>query len=515
MASNSFIKAVGTVTIFSVFTRLLSFIFKVYLSRAVGAEVIGLYQISLSVFYLFAAVGNSGLPQILSRKIAEDNALEQGKNSQSLVTATLVLGVIFSVTTVVCCLLLNRYLSFLFSDTRALTLFVIMVPAVVSTTIYSIVRAWFWGKKQFAYFSLTETLEEILRIVFTALLISGLFSYLSDEKAIAIAFTLSDVAVAIVLLVLFFVRAGRLKRPRNLRDILVPSIPLTVVRLLSGVGGTLLSLLLPLVLVKTGMEPGDATATFGRITGMANPLLFAPNALIASVAIVLIPEMSEKGALGHHNALNDNLNQAISFSVIISGIFVAVYFALGERLTLFLYNDQESGYYLRYASLAMLPMAVNQLEASTLNSIGLEKVSFVSYLVSTLFSFGTIILGTKALGIYSVALAAVISIIVNIIIATIALKKKTGYTSRYLKTLLPIVCFIAPSAYFAHSLDGIFTRYLGNWSLLISAPFAAIMYGVFCVAFGIVDIRSLYVILPRKKRNKNKLKINNNNCANI
>ncbi len=500
MQNNTFLKAVGTVTIFSVFTRLLSFIFKVYLSRAVGAEVIGLYQISLSVFYLFASVGNSGLPQILSRRIAEDNALDRGKNSQSLVSATLVLGLLFSVTTVACCLLLNKYLSFLFSDTRALTLFVIMVPSVVSTTIYSIIRAWFWGKKQFVYFSLTETLEEILRILFTALLISGLFSYLSDEKAIAIAFTLSDVAVAIVLVVLFFIKNGALKKPSNIKEVLVPSIPLTVVRLLSGLGGTLLSILLPLVLIKTGMEPADATATFGRITGMANPLLYAPNALIASVAIVLIPEMSEKGALGDHKALNDNLNRAIAFSVVISGVFVAVYCALGERLTLFLYDDQESGYYLRYAALAMLPMAINQLEASTLNSIGLEKVSFVSYVVSSVVSFATIIFGTQALGIYSVALAAITSIVVNIIIATIALKKKTGYSSKYLKTLLPIICFIAPSAYFAHSLDGIFTRFMGNWSLLVSAPFAALMYGVFCIAFGIIDVRSLYVVLPRKKK---------------
>ncbi len=499
MANNTFIKAVGTVTIFSVFTRLLSFIFKVYLSRAVGAEIIGLYQIALSVFYLFASVGNSGLPQVLSRKIAEDNALDNGQNSRNLVTSTLILGLLFSVTTVACCLILNEHLSFLFSDTRALTLFVIMVPAVISTTVYSIVRAWFWGKKAFSYFSITETLEEILRILFTAVLISGLFSYLSDEIAIAIAFTISDVAVAIVLLIFFFVKNGRLKRPQNIKSILIPSLPLTLVRLLSGVGGTLLAILLPLVLVKSGMEAGEATATFGRITGMANPLLLAPNALIASVAIVLIPEMSEKCALGEYKTLNNSLNQAISFSVVISGAFVAIYLALGERLTLFLYNDQESGYYLRWASLAMLPMAINQLEASTLNSIGLERVSFVSYIVSTVCSFGIIILGTSSMGIYSVALSAIVSILANIIISTIALRKKTNYRSHYLKTLLPIVCFVVPSAYFAHSLDGIFTRFMGNWSILISAPFAAIMYVVFSIAFGIIDVRSLYVILPKRK----------------
>ena len=48
--------AVATVTVFGVFTRLIGFLFKIYLSRVLGAEALGVYQIALSVFFLFSSL---------------------------------------------------------------------------------------------------------------------------------------------------------------------------------------------------------------------------------------------------------------------------------------------------------------------------------------------------------------------------------------------------------------------------------------------------------------------------
>ncbi|MBR1625292.1 MAG: oligosaccharide flippase family protein, partial [Clostridia bacterium] len=67
--------AVATVTFFGVFTRIIGFLFKIYLSRSLGAEALGLYQIALSVFFLFASLTSSGVPMIVSRKTAEERAL--------------------------------------------------------------------------------------------------------------------------------------------------------------------------------------------------------------------------------------------------------------------------------------------------------------------------------------------------------------------------------------------------------------------------------------------------------
>ena len=107
--------AIATVTLFGVFTRLISFLFKVYLSRALGAEALGLYQIALSVFLLFASLPSSGIPLILSRKVAEADALNK-KNDFSVFTAALLYSTALSLVIAVALILFGTRLSFLFSD---------------------------------------------------------------------------------------------------------------------------------------------------------------------------------------------------------------------------------------------------------------------------------------------------------------------------------------------------------------------------------------------------------------
>lgn len=492
MKPSGLIKAVGTVTLFSVFTRLLSFLFKIFLSRKVGAEVIGLYQIAVSVFYLFASIGCSGIPQVLSRRVAEDNALRQGR-SGGLVSAALILGVLFSLTTAVACILLGDKLSFLFGDERAVTLFVIMAPAIVSTTIYSIIRAFFWGKKEFTYFSITETVEEILRIIFTAILVCNVFFYLENRIAIALAFTLSDVAVAFILVGLFIFKHGLPSRPKGFRDILLPSLPLTATRLMSGLSGTLMSIILPIALVKSGLSGSEATAKFGRITGMANPLLFAPNALISSIAVVMIPEMSESGVLGNNSKLNGNLNKAISFSIIISGVFVAVYSGVGSTLTELLFGDAESGRYLTVASLSMIPMGISSLISSSLNSVGLERASLIGFVASTAASFGIIIGLAPVIREYSVAVASFVSSLISVTVGSVALYRKVGYAPKYLRTLTCVTAFIIPTSFLAYSVNRVLYPYLGSMAVVVAGAISAILYSVFCVGFSLIDVRALYV----------------------
>ena len=69
------VKAFALVTAVSAATRLMSFFFKIYLSRELGAEILGLYQIALSVLGLMSCVGSSGVPVTLSRLSAENDAL--------------------------------------------------------------------------------------------------------------------------------------------------------------------------------------------------------------------------------------------------------------------------------------------------------------------------------------------------------------------------------------------------------------------------------------------------------
>ena len=86
---NKTAKSFGIVTGFSIVTRLASFIFKMWMSRALGAEVVGLYQIALSVLLMLFTI-TAGAPTVLSRKIAEANG--NIKKQNSLATASMIIS---------------------------------------------------------------------------------------------------------------------------------------------------------------------------------------------------------------------------------------------------------------------------------------------------------------------------------------------------------------------------------------------------------------------------------------
>ena len=58
----SVFKTVSMITLFSILTRFLGFVFRVYLSRKLGAEGIGIYQIATSIVGVFMTLVASGLP---------------------------------------------------------------------------------------------------------------------------------------------------------------------------------------------------------------------------------------------------------------------------------------------------------------------------------------------------------------------------------------------------------------------------------------------------------------------
>lgn len=492
-ASKKIAKAVATVTAYSIFTKILSFIFKIYLSRELGAEVIGLYQICISVFFLFASLSSSGLPLVLSRKIAESRALDHSKQERDLLSSTLIMGLCLTISCILILYLLKNHLSILFSDKRSLPLFLVMIPALLTTTIYSIIRSYFWGRKEFNYFAFTEMLEEVLRIVFSVFLISGVISAITGAYTVIYAFLISDILIAIVLIALYIHKGGRFSKGTKFKEIFFPSLPLTAMRVFGSLSITFIALLLPYRLMQSGISMNEATAIYGRISGMAAPLMLAPMSLIGSMSIVLIPEMSEKGIKKEYLGLNKQVNSALEFSILISGLFMLAYIALGEEITVLIFKDSQSGKYLEVACLIMLPISVSQITQSAIHSLGLERKSFTNYMIGSIFLFLSIYFLPPYIGMYSVAVATFLSLFVTTVLNIIVLIKHTNFDLTFMRTLFIVIVLIVPSSYFTKTLNSLINPYLGVISVLISISAGMAMYCILNLMLDTVRISSFNI----------------------
>ena len=104
---NKFFKAMFCVTFFSISTRALGFLLKIYLSRELGSVQLGTYQVTMSIFAVLMTLVSSGIPVVLSRNVSYYAHNNNKKSIGSTVSSGLIItGIICLIVS----LLMNLFL---------------------------------------------------------------------------------------------------------------------------------------------------------------------------------------------------------------------------------------------------------------------------------------------------------------------------------------------------------------------------------------------------------------------
>ena len=411
------------VTFLSVLARALSFLFRIYLSRTIGAENLGIYQIALSIFFLFCTL-TAGLPLTVSRKTAELSVTNYKDGQKSLLSSALLVGLSLSVAVITALYLLSSHLTFLFSDERCLPLFLILLPCCISTAVYGIIRGWFWGNKNFIVFSLTEFFECIVRISLGVLLVSGVISGAGGAYGTALSFTIADVLCTVVLCILFAVYGGKLGKPNKVKEVVKTATPLTAVRLYNSLINSLIAIIVPARLIACGMDSNIAITEFGRAMGMAIPLLMSPSTLTGAIATVLVPELATLKASNNGVELKQKAEYSIIASVLCAYLFVIIFLPLGKEIGILFYNDETAGNYVSYASILMIPMSISGITATMLDSLGMEIKTMRNFVAGSVVMLLILFFTPSFLGVYSIAMGLGVSYLTSSVLNLVCLKKE-------------------------------------------------------------------------------------------
>lgn len=486
------------VTGFSIATRLASFIFKMWMSRSLGAEIVGLYQIALSVLLMLFTI-TAGAPTVLSRKVAEAGVNGDIKKQNALLSASAVMGL--GVSAVICAVLyaLGDRLSFLFSNPQCLPLFFIMLPTLVTSTLYASLRSWFWGRKNFIAFSSTELVDEIVKIVLSIVFAGGFVGTISGARGIALAMTISDAFCVLVLAILFFIAGGRIAKPKGFKQLTLGIVPLSATRIITSLGASLTALVIPQMLVKGGLSVAEATAEYGRVAGMALPLIMAPVTFISALAIVLIPDVASLRSKNDVNALRAKLSSCVTFGVVIASFFFAVYLPLGTSLGKILFGDEKAGNFVSYCSMMLFPIAIAQSTTPMLNSLGKEKNTLLHTFLGALAMLPCIIFMPRYIGVYAMALGSGVCFLVISIANFIVLKKEVGSFAN-LKKDCTLILLSVPLAIGSAFLARLLRIYANHFTaIVVVGIYVVFLFFVTANAFDVIDlVGCVKMLLPSK-----------------
>ncbi len=385
MSKKTFIKGTFILTAAGVITRLLGFFFKIVLSRIIGSEGMGLYQLVMPVCAISYALAISGFEVAISRLTAKYIA----GNRPDKAFSVLVISTIYSLAaSIICCILVRQNASFiastLFNNPDAAPLIKSIIISVPFSALHCMATSFFIGQQKTGFPGLSQLLEQLIRMVSVYFIIK--ITGKTDASIGVLSLIAGEIGAAIISVnyILFYVKKKE-HLNRNLimkysSSIRKTALPVTINKLALYGLQSIETILLPVMLVKSGLTNSEALSTLGVITGMALPVILFPATLTNSVALLLLPSVAADQ--NNYNKLKKSGSGALMFSLIFGFICIIFMVTLGGYICEKAFNDSSVKDYVQVMAWLCPFIFVSTTFKSILNAMGKSSRIFANNMLS-------------------------------------------------------------------------------------------------------------------------------------
>lgn len=345
---NKFIKSTIILIIGGGITKILAMIIKIFLTRAIGENGIGLYMMVLPTFNLFITLCSLSLSTSISKLISER------KNSRKVILSIIPTSIIYNFILMGILILFAPIIAnYLLKN--SLTCYPIMAVAFTLPfiCISSILKGYFYGNENMGPFVISNIVEQIVRLLFIIFIIPKMMTLgVSIAVCGVVLINVISELSSIICLILFIpnknVNINDFKFDKIiLKEVLDISLPSTGSRLIGSISYFFEPIILTFILLYVGYSNDYIIHEYGVITGYVYPLLLIPSFFTAAISTSLLPVISNSYSRGHYQYAKKKLKQALGISVFIGIIFTIVFMLIPEILLRFIYNTSLGVNYIR------------------------------------------------------------------------------------------------------------------------------------------------------------------------
>lgn len=498
----------------SVITRILGFAYRVYMSKTIGAEGMGLYQLIMPLYSLAWSISCSGFTTTIAKIVAQENAKKSYGNMGRALKQSLLLTCSIALILSLLMYFLSNYIAFGFlHDGRISLSLKILSLALPFMAAGSCVRGYFFGLQESAIPATSQVFEQVIRMVVIYFL-AGTFVPMGLEYACAAAvigiFAGELLSFLYVLYAyLIFKKKNKLNTkpdissPKMLSMLLSMAIPLTMNRIIGSLLSTVENLLIPQRLEMYGYTAKEAISLFGQITGMALPLIFFPSAILYALSTTLVPAVSEAMAVKNKTRIRYTVSRALLFTSVIGVGASTLFIVLPKELGMIIYGQDISQ--MLFLLGWMCPFWYLSITFSgILNGLGEQIFMFRDSLISSAINIAFIFFLVPVYGLTAFIVGWFVSLIVVVSLSLSKIKQCTEID-------IPILNWFIKPILSAFAI-GLTVKYLANtyifnifgeiFGLIISAALLAFGFLSFVLALGVIsisDITSLFKGLPIRK----------------
>lgn len=413
---------VGTLilTITGLVSRVIGFFYRIYLSRLFGEEGMGLYQLLSPVLSLSFALTAAGYQTAISKLVAEQTA-----KTNRLSRHPMAVGLSISLPLSLLC---NAVIYFgadfiaaaLLQEPRTAPMLRILSFSIPMSAVHACVNGYFYGVKKAGIPAASQLLEQISRVGCVFIVTAR---YLGTSRPPTIAVAVLGLTVGEFCSMLFSLAAIRQDKGatplpgRNTekmtvlhrqglrgtlglyRGLLAMALPLTANRIVLNLLQSVESVSIPARLRIYGYDTTTALSVYGVFTGMAMPLIFFPNALTSSVAVLLLPVISENYALGNHQAVRQATLKTVKYCGLMGLCCMAGFLLLGNWAGTALFHSPLAGYFITALGIVCPFLYLDTTLSSILQGLGKAGHIFVMNVVCLLIRLGFVFFAIPRFGI--------------------------------------------------------------------------------------------------------------------
>lgn len=404
------ITGAAVLTTAGIVTRLIGFFYKIFLSHAIGAEGLGIYQLVFPVYAFCFSLVAAGVQTGISRCCAASLAEQNPAKARAYFSAGLSFSFLMSLAAA---LVLYRHAGFLSSsllkETRCEPLLRLIALCIPLGTIHTCVSAWYFAKNHTAIPAFSQLLEQLVRVG-TSCIIYQIFLENGWEPSpiLAAAGVLAGEMVSALftgICILYHFQGREYRKPGHFsrlqcgRELILLSFPLTANRLLLTLMQSAESIMIPGRLKLSGLNASQALSIYGILTGMAMPFILFPSAITNSVSTVLLPVIAGEQAKGNCRKIQEATENTVKYCLLL-GIFAAgVFFFFGKSLGTLVYGNEDAGTFIRILSFLCPFLYLTGTLSSILNGLGHTGLCFLQNAVGLSIRIASVLFFVPRFGI--------------------------------------------------------------------------------------------------------------------
>ena len=397
----------GTIllTVTGLISRVIGFFYRIYLARLFGEEGMGVYQLLSPVLALSFSITAAAYQTAISKLVAASCARAKKASflpmlaglSISLPLSLIVNGVIYC------------YADFigvnLLGEARCVPMLRILSFSIPFAAVHACINGYFYGQKKTVIPAVSQLAEQLTRVLCVYCV-----SLRAAQKGAALSINIAVLGLTVgeaisMLLAVCAVYTCYFKEHRTFsqpsarlqlfplyKELLGLALPLTANRIVLNLLQSMESVSIPARLRLYGYSAQEALSVYGVLTGMAMPLIFFPNALTGSVAVLLLPMIAENHAAGDHRAVRKAILRTVKYCLSLGIVCMVFFVAFGRRLGNVLFDSALSGHFIMTLGFICPFIYLDITLSSILQGLGMAGRIFLMNAVCLLLRLGFILI---------------------------------------------------------------------------------------------------------------------------